>query len=105
VPANTATPTSAASTWSFDAAGRFVVSVPGSNACDGTPMYGTYELGSRFFEITSNWNLGLCDWWFTAAYPHVFDADCSHLTLTEDFDNCTGGRGYLNGTTTLTRLR
>ena len=68
-----------------------------------TPIYGTYRLSPGWFQLTSNVGLGVCAWWFTAAYPTQFDADCSHLTLMQVYDNCTGGRGYFNGTTTLTR--
>jgi hypothetical protein len=105
VPANVNTPVEPASVWSFDDAGHFVVSAPGDVLCGSHAMWGTYRLppDNGFFQITSNWNLGLCDWWFTAAYPYNFSADCATLVLTQMVDNCTGGRGYLNGTTTLRR--
>jgi hypothetical protein len=111
VPANLPTPSEPASRWSFDGLGNFVVGAPTDDVCGPHTMWGTYSLSSggdlssgSFFQITSNWNLGLCDWWFTAGYPAAFSADCSKVTLVQTFDNCTGGRGYLNGTTTLTRI-
>jgi hypothetical protein len=35
----------------------------------------------------------LCQWWFDAGYPAVFNADCTQVMLTQMYDNCTGGRG------------
>lgn len=66
-------------------------------------MYGTYRLSSGLFQLTSNVGMGLCHWWFDAAYPATFDASCTQVKLTQAYDNCTGGRGYLNGQTTLTK--
>jgi hypothetical protein len=104
VPANDATPVAPASRWTFDGAGHFVVDAPGDDLCGAHTQWGLYRLSTDgFFQITQNWNLGLCDWWFSAAYPYKFSADCSTLTLTQQWDNCTGGRGYLNGTTKITR--
>jgi hypothetical protein len=103
VPANDATPQAPASRWSFDASGRFVVDSPSDDLCGPHNQWGTYQLAKGFFELTQNWNLGLCDWWFTADYPYKFSDDCKILTLTQQWDNCTGGRGYLNGMTKLTR--
>ena len=104
VPANPNAPSAPASVWSFDELGHFVVDAPGDDLCGPHTMWGTYRLGTDFgFQITSNWNLGLCDWWFTAAYPDSFSADCSTLHLVQMSDNCTGGRGYLNGATALRR--
>ena len=104
VPANEVQPVAPASTWSFDDRGNFVVGARGANLCGPPTMWGTYRLSAEGgFQIATNWNLGLCDWWFGAAYPAQFDAGCAHVTLQPHIDNCTGGRGYLNGTTTLTR--
>jgi hypothetical protein len=104
VPANDAPPVAPASRWTFDGAGYFVVDAPGDDLCGAHTQWGLYRLSTDgFFQITQNWNLGLCDWWFSAAYPYKFSADCSTLTLTQQWDNCTGGRGYLNGTTKITR--
>jgi hypothetical protein len=105
VPANEAAPSTPASRWSFDAAGHFVVDMPSDDLCGAHTMWGTYRLSTDgLFQITQNWNIGLCDWWFTAAYPYSFASNCSTLTLTQLYDNCTGGRGYLNGMTKVTRL-
>jgi hypothetical protein len=104
VPPNEVSPVAPASTWSFDDRGNFVVGPRGSNLCAPPTMWGTYRLSADGgFQIATNWNLGLCDWWFSAAYPASFDATCAHVTLQQRNDGCTGGRGYLNGTTTLTR--
>jgi hypothetical protein len=104
VPANNALPFEPASVWSFDGAGHFVVDATSADLCGAQPMWGTYELTGGLFEITQNWNVGLCDWMDGADFPYTFSADCSAVMLTEQGDNCTGGRGYLNGQTTLTRL-
>jgi hypothetical protein len=98
-------PSEPATIWSFDGLGNFVVDSEHGVTCGAHMQYGTYRLSTADgFEITTNWNLGLCDWWFSAAYPKPqFDSTCSTLTLTSYWDNCTGGRGYLNGTTVLKR--
>jgi hypothetical protein len=104
VPATMSPPGAPASVWSFDEAGHFVVGAPSDDLCGPHKMWGTYRLATDFgFQLTSNWNLGQCDWWFTAAFPAKFSADCSTLTTVQMSDNCTGGRGYLNGTTVLRR--
>jgi hypothetical protein len=107
VPATSDNPSVPASTWSFDGLGNFVVGPPGAITCDAHSMHGTYRLSaSGYFQITTNWNLGLCDWSFNAAYPATFDAGCTSLMTRQDLDNCTGGRGYFNGNpTVLTRRR
>ena len=66
-------------------------------------MYGTYRLSPGLFQITENTGMGNCLWVEDAGYPAAFDATCMHLSLTQDHDNCTGGRGYFNGQTTLTK--
>lgn len=103
VPANNAQPFAPPISISFDASGNFVAGDLGSDLCQTAPMYGTYRLSPGLFQLTTNFNMGLCDWWFSAAYPATFDETCTHVTLTQRWDNCTGGRGYLNGTTTLTK--
>ena len=103
VPGNPVAPVEPPATMSFDAAGNFVGGPRDTDLCAGYTMYGTYRLSSGWFQLTSNVGLGACAWWFIAAYPTQFDADCSHLTLMQRLDGCTGGRGYFNGTTTLTR--
>jgi hypothetical protein len=103
VPADTGPPGAPASVFSFDAAGNFVVGPAGANLCDGHTGYGTYALSNGMFQLTSNVGLGLCQWWFTGGFPATFDASCNQLSLTREWDNCTGGRGYFNDPTTLTR--
>jgi hypothetical protein len=103
VPANPVTPVEPAAVLSFDAQGNFVGGPANSNLCAAHTMYGTYRLSPGLFQLTTNVGMGLCHWWFDAGYPAKFDASCTHVTLVQMYDNCTGGRGYLNGTTTLTR--
>jgi hypothetical protein len=55
------------------------------------------------FQLTSNVGLGGCPWCDTASFQAVFDVSCNSLSLTRQYDNCTGGRGYFNEPTTLTR--
>ncbi len=98
-----ATSTSAAGTFSFDEAGNFVGAGGNVDLCSSHTMYGTYALSSDLFWLTENVGMGLCQWWFGAGYPSTFDASCTHLTITQRFDNCTGGRNYFNGTTTLVK--
>jgi hypothetical protein len=104
VPAGTGAVGAPASVFSFDAAGNFVAGLAGSNLCDGHTAYGTYALSLGTFQLTSNVGLGLCQWWFTAAYQASFDATCNQLSLSVETDGCTGGRGYFDDIpTTLTR--
>lgn len=100
VPSSNAAP---AAVFSFDGAGNFVAGPEGSNLCDGHTMYGTYALSPGTFQLTSNVGFGLCAWWFTGSFTATFDASCDHLSLTREYDNCTGGREYFNEPTTLTR--
>lgn len=103
VPANPVMPVTPAALLTFDAAGNFVGAPLASDNCPGPTMYGTYRLSPGWFQLTSNVGMGLCAFWFTAAYPATFDQDCATLMLVQMFDGCTGGRGYLNGQTTLVR--
>ena len=103
VPANTGPVGAPASVFSFDAAGNFVAGAAGANLCDGHTMYGAYALSPGMFQLTSNIGLGLCNWSATGGWPATFDASCNQLSLTREWDNCTGGRGYFNQPTTLTR--
>lgn len=103
LPANPNPPGAPAATFSFDAAGNFVGGPQGSDLCASHTMYGTYQLTPGWFQLTTNIGLGACQWWFAAAYPASFSADCSSVTLTQMYDNCTGGRGYFNQVTTMTR--
>ena len=103
VPANDGPISAPAAVFSFDAAGNFVAGPEGANLCDGHTMYGTYALSLGMFQLTSNVGFGSCAWWFTGAFPATFDASCDHLSLTRQYDGCTGGRGYFNLPTTITR--
>jgi len=103
LPANSSPPGAPAAALSFDGLGNFVGGPPDSDLCAAHTMYGTYRLSPGLFQLTSNIGMGLCQWWFDAGYPATFDDSCTRLTLMQRFDNCTGGRGYLNGRTTLTR--
>jgi hypothetical protein len=103
VPANTVTPMVPAATLSFDAQGNFVGGPQGSDLCAGHTMYGTYRLSKGLFQITTNVGMGLCQFWSDAGYPAEFDPGCTKLTTHQTFDNCTGGRGYFNGTITIVK--
>ena len=100
-----ATASSPSASFSFDAAGNFVGGPVGSDLCAAHTMYGTYRLSPGLFQFTSNVGMGQCDWWFDAGYPATFSSGCDQLSLVQHYDNCTGGRGYFNGPTTLTRRR
>jgi hypothetical protein len=98
-----ASPSAPAATLSFDEAGNFVGGPAGSDLCTSYAFYGTYWLSPGLFELTTNVGMGACQWWFTAGYQTSFASDCGQLTLTDLWDNCTGGRGYFNEPSTLTR--
>ncbi len=86
--------------FSFDAAGN--VMFGGENICDVHYFFGTYALSPGMFQLTSN-APGTCAWDYTAGYPAAFDATCQHLSLTRQYDDCTGGRIYFNQPSILTR--
>ena len=104
-----------AATYSFDALGNFVAFAGvGANVCATYPcagsdcptgrMYGTYALGPGAFMLTQNVGMGFCSFWFSAGYPITFNSDCTRATIGAGvFDNCTGGRQYLNQPTTLVK--
>jgi len=96
-------PNGLSSVYSFDAAGNFVVVGSNVNICDTGEGYGTYALSTGMFQLTSTLGLGGCAWWYTAGLQAAFDATCNELWLNPDYDNCTGGRAYLNQPTRLTR--
>ncbi|MGH7435091.1 MAG: hypothetical protein ACRENE_05395 [Polyangiaceae bacterium] len=99
-----ATASSPAASFSFDEAGNFVGGPLGSDLCTSHTMYGTYRLSPGMFQLTENIGMGGCAWWFDAGMmPAVFGASCNQVHLTQDWDNCTGGRGYFNGNTVMTR--
>jgi hypothetical protein len=100
VPATTLAP---AATLSFDEAGNFVGGPAGSDLCSSHTMYGTYWLSAGIFELTTNTGMGICPWWYAAAYQARFASGCGQLTLMDIEDDCTGGRGYFDIQTTLTK--
>jgi hypothetical protein len=100
VPASASAP---AATFSFDEVGNFVGGPAGSDLCASHTMYGTYWLSAGVFELTTNVGMGQCQWWFGTGFRTQFDSSCRQLTLMQVWDNCTGGRGYLNGGATLTK--
>jgi hypothetical protein len=90
---------------SFDALGNFVAGPPGADLCAGHTMYGTYRLMPGVFELTQNVGMGFCDFWFGGGFNATFDAGCNRVRLVTTWDNCTGGRGYFNGTNELVKRR
>jgi hypothetical protein len=104
VPGNTPTPTVPPAWLTFDSQGNFAGGPLGADGCPDGTIYGTYRLTPGLFQLTSNVGMGSCAWWFTASYPARFDQGCSRLTTMQLYDNCTGGRGYLNGVVTMTRV-
>jgi hypothetical protein len=86
---------------SFDAAGNAVFGAATANLCVSSYPLGTYALAPGTFAITSN--AAGCAWWYAATYQAAFDASCNQLLLVPRIDDCTGGRIYFNGPTTLTR--
>jgi hypothetical protein len=90
----------------FGASGDFTAEDPSAaSACSTVAMYGTYRLSSRVFEITQNVGMGHCQFWFDAGYTITFEAGCARARLVNAWDNCTGGRGYLNGSSVLVRRK
>ncbi len=81
----------------FDADGEWFGGERGANLCNEQTMYGTYELTSDEFSIVTNVGAGLCHFWFGAGFGATFDETCDRVVLDLVWDNCTGGRGYLNG--------
>ena len=98
-----ASASSQAATLSFDDQGNFVGGPLGSDLCSAHTMYGTYALTAGLFAITENIGMGFCAWWFDGGWAPSFNADCTQVTLSETYDDCTGGRGYLSGVNVLTR--
>jgi hypothetical protein len=82
----------------------------GSDLCASHTMYGTYNLETRGgnvmdnfdvpaqteFELVTNIGAGRCQFWFNGGFVPTFSADCNRVHLAAAWDNCTGGRGYLN---------
>jgi len=100
LPASASAP---AATLSFDNVGNFVGGPLDSDLCSAHTMYGTYALLPGLFQITENIGMGSCEWWFDGGWTPSFSPDCSQVTLTESYDDCTGGRRYLDGVNVLTR--
>ncbi len=90
-------------TFSFDEQGNFVGGPVGADLCSGHTMYGTYQLSPGVFMLTTNIGMGLCHWWFDGGWSITFGNGCGSATLRTTWDNCTGGRRYLNNPTVLTK--
>jgi hypothetical protein len=103
IPGYDMSPVEPPATITFDAQGNFVGYAQTDPPCSQSAMYGTYRLTPGMFQLTSNVGMGTCQWMQIAGYPAAFDASCDQLTLTRMYDNCTGGRGYFNGPTTVLR--
>jgi len=96
--------------FAFNEGGEWFGGEWGSDLCAAHSMYGTYNLETRGgpvmdnfdlppeteFEIVSNIGAGRCQFWFNAGFLPSFSADCNRVHLETTWDNCTGGRGYLN---------
>ncbi len=96
--------------FAFNERGEWFGGTWGSELCASHSMYGTYNLETRggnvmdnfdepattTFELVTNVGAGLCAFWFNAGFAPTFSADCNRVQLVSTFDNCTGGRGYLN---------
>lgn len=96
--------------FAFNERGEWFGGEWGSDLCAAHTMQGTYNLETRGgnvqdnfdmpaeteFEIVTNTGAGVCAFWFNAGFRPVFSADCNRVRLENTWDNCTGGRGYLN---------
>jgi hypothetical protein len=96
--------------FAFNERGEWFGGEWGSDLCAAYDMYGTYNLETRggpvmdnfdeppqtVFELVTNVGAGQCAFWFNAGFGPTFSADCSRVHLATAWDNCTGGRGYLN---------
>ncbi|MEO8182627.1 MAG: hypothetical protein ABI895_27660 [Deltaproteobacteria bacterium] len=99
-----------AAAFAFNQRGEWYGGEWGSDLCADHSMYGTYNLETRGgniqdnfdvpaqteFELVTNIGAGRCQFWFNAGFTPTFSADCNRVHLDTAWDNCTGGRGYLN---------
>jgi hypothetical protein len=99
-----------AAAFAFNERGEWFGGAWGSDLCAAHSMYGTYNLETRGGPVMDNFDLppttelelvtnvgaGRCDFWFNAGFSPTFSDDCSRVRLANTWDNCTGGRGYLN---------
>jgi hypothetical protein len=89
---------------SFDPYGNWVGGSSGADLCASQTMHGTYTLdGSTFWFVTIH-DSSVCgspNWGMSK--DATFDATCTHATMTEQYDNCTGARPEFNYDLTLTK--
>jgi hypothetical protein len=88
---------------SFDAAGNWIGGSPRADLCASHTMNGTYALRPGLLEFVTIENPRSCGPTWGMGWAPSFDADCTHLTLSQTYDNCTGGRAIFNGVLSLTR--
>lgn len=93
--------TDPSASYSFDGAGNWVACDLGSDLCAEHSMHGLYELSTGAFTLVTLSGMGQCQFWFSGYFRASFDATCTTLSLSVTGDNCTGGRGYLNGDSVL----
>jgi hypothetical protein len=65
-------------------------------------MDGTYSLSPSLVEFVTI-NDCMCPAQWSMSWVPTFDATCSHATLREKYDNCTGARSEFNNDLTLTK--
>jgi hypothetical protein len=88
---------------SFDPYGNWVGGGVGADLCAGHTMDGTYVLRPGSMEFVTVDDHGICaPEWGMGKVP-TFDADCTHVTLAEAYDNCTGARSEFNYDLALTK--
>ncbi len=96
--------------FAFNERGEWFGGEYGSDLCAAHTMSGTYNLETRGgpvfdnfdmppeseFELVTNFGAGSCQFWLSAGFLPTFSSDCNRVRLQPLWDNCTGGRGYLN---------
>jgi hypothetical protein len=106
-----------AAAFAFNEQGEWLGGDWGSDLCSDHTMFGTYQLtdqpsyggdisGSSTpteLEIVTNVGAGRCAFWFGTGFSAHFSDDCNRVELRQTWDNCTGGRGYLDEAEVLTR--
>ncbi len=85
----------------FFADGSFVGGPRSASLPGAATMAGSYSDGNGMFHIGPTRGMQ-CDEWQTNS-TLTFDAACTTATLQVQTDNCTGGRKYFGGRTTLLR--
>jgi hypothetical protein len=90
-------------TYAFNDEGEWIGGARQTDLCVSHFMSGTYQLTGNEFELVTNFGAGRCAYWFGAGFSADFSPDCQTLWLRPYWDNCTGGRGYLNDGAVLRR--